>query len=186
MIRHTICLTLATAMLFVTGCSENQGIAKNQRIESRAEDQTRLLGSDNLVEATDAAVQQIAALPDLVKDESGRTIIVLDKVENRTRDQSTDFQIHLARIRALLNQSGAKKQLAFVETRSKAESIRQREGIPDAATSRTRPRYALTATFSDLPRRGGVYYLLAFQLVDLTNDIIAWEGSYEVRLQATI
>ncbi len=182
MIRYMIMTLLASSFVFILGCETNQGTAKRQRVESREGDKSWRLSSDNLVESTDAAVAGIAGLSNLVRGEDGRAVIVLDRVENRTTDQSTDFQIHLARIRAMLNQSGAKENLVFIETRYKAEGIRQREGIPDSATQRTRPRYALTATFSDLPRRKGVFYLLAFQLVDLTNDIIAWEDSYEVRL----
>ena len=183
MTRHIPTALCVLALIVITGCqTQNQGAAKSQRIETRAGDKSWQLGSDNLVEATDAAVAGIAAAPDLARDADGRTIIVLDRVENNMSDQSIDQQIYLARIRALLNESGAKAHLAFVETRYKAQAIRQREGIPDSATSRTRPRYALSATFSDLPRKSSVYYLLTFQLVDLTNDLIAWEGSYEVKL----
>ncbi len=175
-------IVLCLSGLIAAGCARNQGAAKSRRIETRAGEDSWRLGSDNLVEASDAAVQRIAALPDLKRGPDGRTVVVLDRVENKTSDQSTDFQIFLARIRALLNESGARERLVFVETRHKAERIRQREGIADSATDRLRPQYALTATFNDLARKTGSYYLLTFQMVDLANDLIAWEGSYEVKL----
>jgi PBP1b-binding outer membrane lipoprotein LpoB len=174
-------LTLSLAALLIVGCApKNEGIEHGTRVERRAGDGYGLASAD-LTQATDQAVAGIANVPG-IRRADGRTVIVMDQVENRTSDASADFQIFLARIRASLNNSGATKALVFVETRHKSEQIKAREGYPAKATARTLPTYALTASFYDLPRGAKNYYLLTFQLVDLTNDLIAWEGSYEVKL----
>lgn len=172
---------LLTAALTLTACGpSNEGFETQERIESRKEVGPNL-GSADLQAASDKAVASIARVPG-IRTEGEKTVIVMDTVTNRTSDPSADFQIYLARIRASLNQSGQRQDLVFVETRHKAVQIKEREGYPTEATARTLPRYALTATFYDLPRGRTNYYLLTFQLVDLTNDIIAWEDSYEVKL----
>jgi len=172
------CLGIAFAL---TACGPtNEGFEKQERIESRKEAQP-VLGSADLTTATDQAVASIANVAE-IRAAEGRTVIVMDTVTNRTSDPSADFQIYLARMRALLNQSGQKRDLVFVETRHKAEQIKAREGFPEGATARTLPNYAMTATFYDMPRGKTNYYLLTFQLVDLTNDLITWEDSYEVKL----
>ncbi|MHB1156836.1 MAG: hypothetical protein ACYC26_08355 [Phycisphaerales bacterium] len=171
---------LAVVGLFVVGCETNKGMEKEERIDTRKADAGQL-GSADLTVATEKAVEAIANVP-AIHQAGDRVVIVMDQVTNQTSDASANFQIYLARIRALLNQSGQTKNLMFVETRVKSEQIKQREGYPAAATARTLPRYALTAAFYDLPRSRGNYYLLTFQLVDLTNDVIVWENSYEVKL----
>jgi len=176
--------TLALAAAFFTGCDatpKNQGAPKSHRIESRLPSEGTRLGSADLVVATDKAVTGIANVP-AIRQDPGTTFIVMDRVENQTSDPSANFQIYLARIRALLNQSGARQNLAFVETRSKAEGVLAREGVPADQSARTRSKYALTGTFYDLPRGGTNYHLLTFQLMDLGNAQIVWEDSYEVKL----
>lgn len=166
--------------LFVAGC--DHGAQKEQRLDTRVGEGGQL-GSADLTAATEKAVEGIANDPDMVPATGqGKVVIVMDQVTNHTSDPSANFHIYLARIRALLNQSGQSKNLVFVETRAKAEQIKQREGYPAEATARTLPKYALTADFSDIPRSQTHYYLLTFQLVDLTNDLIVWEGMYEVKL----
>ena len=185
--RHSVLSlgALAAASLMLAGCGatgpRNQGQPKSHRIESRLPGEGPYLGSADLVVATEQAVAGVASLPAL-RVAAGKTVIVMDRVETRTADPSANFQVYLARIRALLNQSGTRHNLAFVETRTKAEGIKEREGIPTQLSKRTRPRYALSGTFYDIPRRSTNYYLLTLQLVDLTDDVIAWEGSYEVKL----
>ncbi|MBI1369585.1 MAG: hypothetical protein GC162_13135 [Planctomycetes bacterium] len=178
-------LIVSCLALPLVGCDttpKNEGTSRSYRIETRDVGAGPNLGSADLVSASEKAVVGIAGVPEIQKAGDVKTIIVMDRVENKTSDPSANFQIYLARIRAALNQSGATRNLAFVETRAKAEGIKQREGIPADQSGRTRPNYALTGTFYDLPRGVSNYYLLTFQLVDLTNDIIVWEDSYEVKL----
>ncbi|MFA7236450.1 MAG: hypothetical protein WC058_06270 [Phycisphaeraceae bacterium] len=172
---------LAVVGLLVVGCETNKGMEKEERIDTRKADGGQI-GSADLTAATEKVVESIANVP-AIHQAGERVVIVMDQVTNETlSDPSANFQIYLARIRALLNQSGQTKNLMFVETRVKSEQIKQREGYPAAATARTLPRYALTAAFYDLPRGRSNYYLLTFQLFDLTNDAIVWENSYEVKL----
>lgn len=183
--RTTTAIALTLTALTLTACDttpKNQGRAKSHRIESRLPSEGSQIGSADLVTATDKAVAGIANVPQVRQDAGGPTFIVMDRVENQTSDPSANFQIYLARIRALLNQSGARQNLAFVETRSKAEGVLAREGIPADQSARTRPKYALTGTFYDMPRGGTNYYLLTFQLMDLGNAQVVWEDSYEVKL----
>jgi hypothetical protein len=174
----------AAGLAAVSGCEtapKNEGRAKSYRIESRLPDEAPELGSADLVVASDRAVEQIART--IGPRPSGEpTIIVMDRVENSTSDPTANFQIYLARIRANLNQSGARRNLAFVETRQKADAIKEREGVDPVEHARTRPQFALTGTFYDLPRGGTNYYLLTFQMMDLGNDLVVWEGTYEVKL----
>ena len=178
-------MVAAAAMSVIAmGCEtapKNEGRAKSYRIEARTPGEGPELGSADLVVASDRAVEQIART--IGPMPSGEpTIIVMDRVENATSDPTANFQIYLARIRASLNQSGARRNLAFVETRQKADAIKQREGVDPADHARTRPRFALTGTFYDMPRGVSNYYLLTFQMVDLGNDLVVWEGTYEVKL----
>jgi hypothetical protein len=184
MLRRSFMMTLAgSCVAGLSACAaHNEGRAKSYRIESRTPHEAPALGSADLVVATDRVTGEIANLPDIRATAPNRTIIVMDRVDNRTSDPSANFQIYLARIRAMLNESGATRNLAFVETRARAEDIKRTEGISPAESARTRPRYALSGAFYDMPRGGTNYYLLTFQLVDLTNDIIALERSYEVKL----
>ncbi len=168
------------AMVAAVGCHSGNGEAKSKHIEDRSKGEGTQLGSADLVVASDKAVMGIAAVPDIAAKNGVPTVIVMDRVDNQTSDHSANFQIFLARIRASLNQSGAKKNLVFVESRSKLEGIKDREGITDGA--RFKPSYALTGTFHDLPRAKTNYYLLTFQLVDLENGVVTWEDSYEVKL----
>lgn len=180
--RYFSALALTLAALTIVGCApRNQGAQRSVRIESRDPADGPNLGSADLVAASEKAVAGIANVPE-IKQAGGRTVVVMDQVENKTSDPSASFQIYLARIRALLNQSGAQRDLTFVETRTKAEAIKKREGIPTTESARLRPEYALTGTFYDLPRARTDYYLLTFQLIDLSNDVVVWEGSYEVKL----
>lgn len=185
MSRHALrMLVAALAVTGALGCEgpKNEGKAGSFRVESRLPSEGSALGSGNLTVATERAVEGIIHAAHFQPHADGGTVVVMDRVENLTSDPSADFQIYLARIRALLNQSGGHHGLLFVETRSKAEAIRRREGYPNEASFRQMPDYALTATFHDMPRGSTNYHLLTFQMVDLNDDVIVWEGHYEVKL----
>lgn len=179
MIKAGLAMTVVIAT--VVGCGPtNRGVEKEQRIERRVGEGSRL-GSADLAAATDEMIASIAQVPE-IRNNDKRTVIVIDRVENRTSRSAEQFQIYLARLRAMMNQSGLKRDIVFVEDRAKAERIKQREGYPADATARTLPTRAITATFYDMPRARSNYYLLTFQLIDLSNDLITWEDSYEVKL----
>ncbi|MCA9292660.1 MAG: hypothetical protein KDA20_02470 [Phycisphaerales bacterium] len=137
------------------------------------------LASKDLVSATDNMTQSIASMPEF-RDAPYRVQIVMDQVQNRTHMPARDFDIYLARIRANLNQSGARYNIGFVENRASLEAVRAREGAPQV-DYQTKADYTLKGVFYDLPNRGSDYYLLTFQIVDLHDGQIVWEGSYEVK-----
>lgn len=181
--KLTITIIAAMCMMALgVGCDttpRNQGAGKSYRIESRLPDEGNRLGSADLVVATEQMAAAIAGVPQIRGDE-GRTIIVMDRIENKTSMPTADFEIFLARVRVLLNKSGMKRNIAFVENRNIAEGVKIREGIGE--TSRTRPRYVLKGIFYDLPRGSSNYHLLTYQLMDIENDILVWEDQYEVKL----
>lgn len=182
--QYFLTLTAATFAMVMIGCSpQNRGTPGEYRVESRT-DRERGLGSADVTVATDQMTASIANEPRVRKVDGQPTIIVMDRIENRTSMPSQDYQLFLARIRASLNQSGARDALQFVETRYRADAIKEREGLPPGqhGTTRTVPEYALTGAFYDLPRGGTNYYLLTFQLVDLRNEMVVWENSYEVKV----
>lgn len=181
--RVTGLIACAALIAGLAGCgTTNEGAPKSHRLESRLPSEGARLGSADLVVASDRAVESIAERLREIYGEEAQTIIVMDRVDNETSDRTANFQIYLARIRTNLNQSGARHNLRFVETRNRAEEIKRREGIAPTASARTRPTYALTGVFYDLPRGGTNYFLLTFQLMDLSDDIVVWEGDYEVKL----
>ncbi len=173
-------LTAATCGLFI-GCGpENQGVEKQQRIERRVGEDSNL-GAADLAAATDEMVASIAQVQ-AIRNAEGNVTIVMDAIDNKTSMPSQDYEVFLARLRAMLNQSAVRKHLVFVETRGTAEQIKQREGYPVERSARQLPDYALSGSAYDLRRGGSAYYLLTFQLIDLRNDIITWQDSYEVKL----
>lgn len=178
-------LTAVAASVGLAGCHGplNRGVPKSYRLESRLpiERANSRLGSADLTVATAEMVEDIVNTP-RVRPKNGKRVIVMGRVTNRTSMPAEQFRIFLARIRVLLNQSGARKDLVFIADRQKAERIKTREGYPPEASARALPEYALTGTFYDMPRGRSNYYLLTFQLVDLSTDRIVWENMYEVKL----
>lgn len=182
-LRITGLIACGALLVGLVGCgTTNEGAPKSHRLESRLPSEGTQLGSADLVVASDRAVESIAERLREIHGEEADTVIVMDRIGNETSDRTANFQIYLARIRSNLNQSGARYNLRFVETRRRAEEIKQTEGIPESDSARTRPTYALTGVFYDMPRGGTNYYLLTFQLMDLRDDIVVWEGDYEVKL----
>jgi len=180
--QWTLCWMVCLMMCLPLGCAGTENRTEQIPAETRRPSEGLGLGSRDLLTATEQAVASIAQVEAIRRDD-GRTPIVVDRVFNETSDASRDFQIFLARIRAMLNQSALNQDLVFVESRDKAEAILQREGYPPEQTARTVPDYALTATFNDLPRGRTNYYLLTFQLINLRNQQQLWEDFYEVKLE---
>ncbi len=134
--------------------------------------------SKDLITATDDMVQQIAAMPEF-RNSPYRIQIVMDQVVNRTTMPARNFDIYLARIRANLNQSGARHNLGFVLKNDELAGLQNSEGL--TPVSRTKADYVLRGVFYDAPDRGTNFHLMTFQIVDLHDNQIVWEGSYEVK-----
>lgn len=188
-------MVFAIAASAVCGC-QNQPVP-NQGRTTTADPAKRVsyereLASKDLVTATDAMVQSIASRPEF-REAPYRITIVMDDVVNNTSMPGRDFEIYLARIRAHLNESGARYNLAFVLEKAKMEQIRRKEGLEpppagsagadgrDADRFKSKADYVLRGEFYDMPNAGTNFYLLTFQIVDLHDGEIVWEGSYEVK-----
>lgn len=140
------------------------------------------LASKDLVSSTDDIVAQIASKPEF-QNPPYRINIVMDRVENKTTLPSRNYDIYLARVRTKLNESGARYNIGFVEKRATVTAIRQSEGLEpppgSAGGYKSKADYALRGVFYDMPNVGSNYYLLTFQIVDLNDGEIVYEGSYE-------
>ncbi len=180
--QSTLASLAAGIALFALGACEttptDYGRTTTRPVDQRMSSE-RGLASKDLISATDNMTQSIASMPEF-RDAPYRVQIVMDRVQNRTNMPAREFDIYLARIRANLNQSGARYNIGFVENRSSLEAVREREGVPQVAYQ-TKADYTLKAVFYDLPNRKSEYYLLTFQIVDLHDGQIVWEGSYEVK-----
>jgi PBP1b-binding outer membrane lipoprotein LpoB len=142
----------------------------------------RGLASKDLTAATDDMVRSIAAKPE-IRDSPYRVQIVMADVVNNTSMPARNFDIYLARIRALLNQTDSRYNIGFVTEKARIEQLRRSEGLDPAGGSSyaSKADYALQGEFYDLPNQGSNYYLLTFQIVDLNDAEIYWENSYEVK-----
>lgn len=152
--------------------------------------------SQDLTAATERMAQDLATRLDVVNRESPPRIVV-GKIENNSGLRAADFQVFLVRLRAMLNQSGARHGLEFVREADYVEQQRAREyggKDPDATPERYRSRadFVLTCEVYDLPSDGADYYLFSYQLVQLREaatgpDVgagtIIWENMYEVKFQ---
>jgi PBP1b-binding outer membrane lipoprotein LpoB len=198
--RSTVTLMLlCAAFLFpMVACGSkpplNRGKTSVVRVDDRDPNE-RGLGSKDLATATDRMVAEIAATPE-IRDYKYRTIVVMGRVSNRTSNPNRDFTIYLARIRANLNKSGAKKNIGFVESRSDMIAEQEREfgkpagsafEDPDAPAPTggftSKARYVLKGVFYDSKIGKGTTNLMTFQLTSLHSGDIIWEGSYEVKFR---
>lgn len=179
------------------GAPQNQGTSGGRMepdTSASSEVGSRQLGSRDLVTATDRMAMDIASRLDVTNAQSPPRIVV-GHIENRTSRPEADYQVFLARLRAVLNASGARHGLDFVRERDYIEAQRDREyGGKDIGSSsiayRSMADYMLTAEVFDLPSGDSRYYLVDFQLVQLREaqtgpnvgpGAIVWENLYEVK-----
>jgi hypothetical protein len=145
------------------------------------------LGSKELDNTTDTMLESIvASLDDLKRGPDGRTIIVLDRIENKSALATQDTEIFLAQLRRKLNTSGVKYEIVFVENPRDAAGVRERvleEPLKDDyGTPGARPNYALRGQLYAIEETGARYWEMFFQLLDLDPDSpirneIRWENS---------
>ncbi len=180
-------LLAATAIpaMLLAGCQtyppEDYGRTTTVPVDQR-QSYERGLASKDLTAATDDMVRSIAAKPE-IRDSPYRVQIVMADVVNRTSMPARNYDIYLARIRALLNQTDSRYNIGFVTEKARVEQLRRSEGLDPAGGSSyaSKADYALQGEFYDLPNQGSNYYLLTFQIVDLSDGEIYWENSYEVK-----
>ncbi|MBI1373834.1 MAG: hypothetical protein GC159_14010 [Phycisphaera sp.] len=145
------------------------------------------LGSTDLVVMTDRMVQSLMA-NNAVASRTPRSepwVVTLDRVSNRTNDIIPDGEkwLFMARLRARLSESPSlrDRNLTFIVPAERRGQI-EHEGHP---AETLKPTHALAATFHALTTqsRGGRTdtYLCAFELLDLRDDHLVWEDSYEIK-----
>lgn len=196
-------ITVVAGLLVLTACNappQNRGTSGNRMdptSDSPSELGSQTLRSADLVAATDRMAQDIAQRLDIANRQSPPRIFV-GKIENKTSGRNVNYQVFLVRLRAQLQESGARHGLEFIREREFIESQRareygegehrpphtnaprQREGTRDAmlvvieettlaAAYQSRADYVLTCEIYDLPSGGTNYYLLDYQLVQLRD-----------------
>ncbi len=188
-VRFGVLCCVAGAVV-LAGCqsgAQNQGRTKTRPLDTRLVEEEGLASKD-LVTATDDMVQQIAS-NDRIRNAPYTVDIVMDRVVNATRSEpNRNFDIYLARIRARLSQADV-PNLRFHFNKTQVVSLRRSEGLeppPESGlpTYASSVDYALTATFYDMESGATDTYLLTFQVVDIHNGEIIWEGMYEVKFRA--
>ncbi len=160
--------------------------------DAASEVHTGSLRSTDLITATDMMAQDIAGNLDVTNRDNPPRIVV-GRIENRTSMPHQNYQVFLARLRALLMSSGSSSGLEFIRDRRFIEHQQEREfGAGASAGYKSRADYVLTCEVWDLPSGGTWYYLLDYQLVqlrdaetgpDLGAGAIVWENTYEVKFQ---
>lgn len=152
--------------------------------------------SQDLVQATERMARDIAARTD-INDPDSPPRIVVGPVRNESTMRSREYQVFLVRLRGLLNSSGARHGLEFMQSRAFVEEARAREfGFDQEGSApddyRSEADYELTLEIYDLPSGGTNYFLFNYQLVQLRDadsgpdrgaGRIVWENQYEVKFQ---
>jgi len=119
-------------------------------------------------------------------------------VINETSQPHQNYEIFVARLRAILNASSARHGLDIRQDTQFMERMRQLEygttRDPESGKPYASPNeYVLTAIIHDLPSRATNYYLIEFQLVQLEDyaesgpnrgaAAIIWSNFHEVKFQ---
>ncbi len=155
------------------------------------------LRSADLVTATDRMAMDIASRPD-INNPDNPPILFVGPVVNKTSQPQQNFEIFVARLRAIRNASQSRHGLSIRADREFIERMRQLEygttSDPDSGEAYASPNeYVLTAIIHDMPSGGTNYYLVEYQLVQLAEyaesgpnrgaATIAWSNFYEVKFQ---
>lgn len=168
------------SILFESGCTSAVGSGHNTALDSV-----------DLMQMTDDMAMKIIADADVQAAiaREGKLLVVVQPVENKMRGEVLprgQAQAFTARLRGLLTRH-APDRFTWIMNRDDFYHLRGRELDVDLGPDpeRIQPKYALTATFSSLadedPLRRSSYYLCAFELNSLTDRVVLWTGSYEVK-----
>jgi hypothetical protein len=150
------------------------------------------LDSVDLVKMTDDMAARIAVDPDIVRayEQHGPLKIVVQPVQNEMTAEVLPrgpAEAFTARVRTLLSKH-APERFTWVMNRDAFYRLRNKEveGIdPGPDPNAINPEYALTARFQSLtkedPQRRSVYYLCIYELTNLADRTVLWNGAYEVK-----
>ena len=145
------------------------------------------LQSKDVVQASDQMAMDLLANPALNASQT-QWMIVVDHVENKTVNDRHDLDIFLERLKTNLARQ-SKGRVTLIENRDKLRDLQSKElenngangGAPGPAG--IQPDYSLYAKIMELPNRGTSYYLMEFTLTNLHTRVLAWNNSYEVRVE---
>lgn len=194
--HNALGLVLAVSLIALpSGCQQpvsNRGPTNQVPDDVRGPVSSGQLGPKELQNTTDQMMTSIIdRLGELKRGPDGRTIIVVNyRVTNRSNVSTYDLEIFPAKLRVALANSGARHEIAFVETPDRAEVVRnntlEEELKDDYETPGLRPNYALTADIYAIEEAGARYWEMFFKLLDLDpgNPIrneIKWENSSAYR-----
>lgn len=164
------------------------GVAAVAACSPAKTDNTRLQSAD-MVRMTQRMAISLSASDALASRDADSPLwtLTLDRVSNYTNDiiPAREKWAYMNRVRALLGESTVLQQrnLQFVLSRPWADELEDRHA--EAVELRQTPTHALAATFFSLTQYSHAAridaYLCAFQLIDLSDDRVLWEDSWEVK-----
>ncbi len=189
--RFSEIFLICAATIVVAGCStpppSNQGTTNQVPTDVRGPNPDGRLGSKELENTTDEMLASIVSrLGELHTDENGWTVIVADRLDNRSAYPEQEFDIFMAQLRVKLNNSGARYQIRFVENPRQMEAVRDRvledDLKDDYETPGLRPHYVLHGNAYAMDEGASRYWEVFFQLTDLDpnspyRNMIVWEDS---------
>jgi hypothetical protein len=151
------------------------------------------LDAVDLVQMTDDMAMKIVASPAVQEAvaKKGKLKVVVQPVQNQMRAEVLprgQAEAFTARLRYLLSKH-APDRFTWIMNRDSFYRLRgqELEGAPDLGPSPDAidPEYALVARFLSLgeenSKRRSAYYVCAFELTNLQDRTVLWNGQYEVK-----
>ena len=159
------------------------------------------LTSDDLTEMTDKMAAAVASSPQVAQvtqQQHSPMVIVMKPIINDTNEiiVGNEKELYVARVRGLLASKPAlRSQFVFVMNLQDYTKLLNAEGVSSdqlgpveaasAAQNRYVPQYALTGRFfaqtNASSQQRSDFYLCTYQLTNIANGLILWEGTYETK-----
>jgi len=185
----TILIGLIGAAALIGGCFHDKPHEYGQQRPPVDELDRRDVGlqSKDVVQASDQMAMDLLSNRELNASHTRWTIVV-DHVDNKTVNARHDLDVFLERLKTNLARQG-KGRVQLIENRDKLRDLQSRELENDSSRGGApgprgiQPDYSLYAKIMELPNRGTSYYLMEFTLTDLKTRELAWNNSYEVRVE---
>lgn len=150
---------------------------------------TTMLAWSDIARMTDRMAEDLATHPEIASRDAASEPWVwsMDRVRNLTEHPMRDAEKWgaMARFRTLLSEGRFGREHAVSFILPPEEWERYASEMYDPRASRLAPTHALRAEFrsdtASSSRARSDAYFCAFQLVDLTDGEILWEGAYEAK-----
>jgi len=179
-------LLAAAAMAGLAGCHGDKPHDYGQARPNPRELDSRDGGLQSVDVITAADQMAASLLGNDVLRRNERWTIVQGDMKDLTRDRTaiTDYDIFLQAVRSrVIKQS--RGQVTWIQNRQEFNDLRNKElDNPGAGggPQSVQPKYALTGTVRDLPRRGTIYYQMEFNLQDMNDRTTPWSDAFEVKV----